>query len=211
LSRPAISSAAKASTTARGPSGAIGSAVTVGVGSARPATSPPRGAVGADADLTLTTAAFSLVFGQGRSDHASFVAGGVASVFFTDANTSCYHTTGDDVAVVDFAKLDQQIATGLALVTDLADADTPPVFDAEAPVTTFADAVTMHGVMSRAEPDFALFGDAAAETAGTFLTRLDEIVGAGEAAFDDAAAGALLGGSAQIVELLTTGDCTAHS
>ena len=55
------------------------------------------------------TAMFSLIFGQGRSDHAALVSAGVASVFFTDANNGCYHTVNDDITAVDFPKLEQQI------------------------------------------------------------------------------------------------------
>ena len=60
---------------------------------------------------TLDTVALSLLFGQGRSDHAVLVSAGVPSVFFSDATSGCYHTVEDDIDVVDFAKLDQQIAT----------------------------------------------------------------------------------------------------
>ena len=33
-------------------------------------------------------------------------------MFFTDATGPCYHTIDDEVAVVDFSKLEQEIATG---------------------------------------------------------------------------------------------------
>ncbi len=59
---------------------------------------------------TLDTVRLSLLFGQGRSDHANLVRAGVPSVFLTDANSGCYHTVKDDISAVDFAKLDQQIA-----------------------------------------------------------------------------------------------------
>ena len=49
------------------------------------------------------------IFGQGRSDHVNFINVGVPTVFFSDATGPCYHTDSDDVAVVDFDKLDQQI------------------------------------------------------------------------------------------------------
>ena len=60
-------------------------------------------------ESSLVTAMFSLIFGQGRSDHAALVSAGVASVFFTDANNGCYHTVNDDITAVDFPKLEQQI------------------------------------------------------------------------------------------------------
>ena len=86
---------------------------------------------------TLATTPLSLVFGQGRSDHANFVGAGVPSVFFTDANNGCYHTTRDDIAAVDFAKLEQQIATAVALADELVATDQPPVFVPDAPVATY--------------------------------------------------------------------------
>ena len=68
-----------------------------------------------------TIAIFSLVFGQGRSDHANFAAAGVPSVFFTDANNGCYHTVLDDIAHVDRDKFYLQIGAAESLVDDLAD------------------------------------------------------------------------------------------
>ena len=67
----------------------------------------------------LDYAIFSLVFGQGRSDHASLAAAGVPSVFFTDANNGCYHTVLDDIDHVDRDKFYLQIGAAEALVDDL--------------------------------------------------------------------------------------------
>jgi len=50
----------------------------------------------------------SAVLGQGRSDHANFLNKNVPSVFFTDSNNGCYHTTGDEVKNTDFEKLEKQ-------------------------------------------------------------------------------------------------------
>jgi Zn-dependent M28 family amino/carboxypeptidase len=47
----------------------------------------------------------SLLFGQGRSDHASFVDAGVPSVFLSDATSACYHTAPDDLEHLDLDKL----------------------------------------------------------------------------------------------------------
>ena len=58
----------------------------------------------------LGTRELSVVFGQGRSDHVNFVSAGVPTVFFSDATGPCYHTDSDDLAVVDYGKLDAQIA-----------------------------------------------------------------------------------------------------
>jgi hypothetical protein len=76
----------------------------------------------------LDTAILSTIFGQGRSDHATFQGAGVPSVFFTDATGPCYHTAQDEIGVVDFGKLDQQISTALDVTRQLAQTSTPPVY-----------------------------------------------------------------------------------
>ena len=79
---------------------------------------------------SLDSLMLSLLFGQGRSDHAVMVTAGVPSVFFTDANNGCYHRANDDIRNIDFAKFDEQIKTSTALAMALVATDTPPVLDA---------------------------------------------------------------------------------
>jgi hypothetical protein len=130
-------------------------------------------------------------------------------VFFTDANSACYHTSQDDVAVVDFDKLEQQILTAEALARDLVATDAVPSFDGDAPVATYDDAVSMRAVVSEAQPDFVLFPGYEAE-GEQFLADLEAMVDAGPEAFDDEAVGTLLGGSAALVDALTTGECDGY-
>lgn len=151
----------------------------------------------------------SLLFGQGRSDHAVFAAAGVPTVFFTDANSACYHTAQDDLAALDLDKLAQQIDMGEALSRDLVETDELPAFVADAPVATYSDAESMLAVVSRAEPDIGRFEPADQATVRQFLTDLTAMVDAGSEAFDEAAIGTLLGGSATLVELLSQGECDA--
>ncbi len=161
----------------------------------------------ATAASTLDTASFSLLFGQGRSDHANFASAGVPTVFFTDANSPCYHTTGDDLSIVDFDKLGQQIATAVALTSDLASTEDVPVFDAAAPLASFADAETMLAVLGMVEPDLGLYPDSVVSFYDGFVAELQSVVAEGDAQFDQADVTVLLGGSVQLVEALTTGDC----
>jgi hypothetical protein len=155
----------------------------------------------------LDYATFSIVFGQGRSDHATLAAAGVPSVFFTDANNGCYHTVSDDVAHVDREKLTLQAATAQALVDDLVTMPTPPTHVADAPLSTFDDAATLLDLVARAEPDFGrLPGDGPATTA-RFLVDLQAIVDAGPDAYDDAATGVVLGGAATLVNALAESEC----
>jgi hypothetical protein len=159
---------------------------------------------------TLNTVGLSLIFGQGRSDHASLVDGGVPAVFFTDANNGCYHTAQDDLAHLDTAKLEQQLATATELITDLSSTDTVPVFQADAPVAAFADAAGMLGIVSMAQPDFGILGAEQQAAAETYLADLTRIVGEGEAAFDDADVGVLLGGAAALVSALAEAPCDGY-
>lgn len=152
----------------------------------------------------------SLLFGQGRSDHAVFVGAGVPSVFFTDANSGCYHTSQDDLAALDLDKLAQQITIGEALARDQVGTDTPPTFDPDAPAATYDDAGSMLAVVTRAEPDVDLFPAEGQAAVRQFITDLEAIRDAGAEAFDDTSVGVLLGGSAQLVELLADSTCASH-
>jgi hypothetical protein len=159
---------------------------------------------------SLDTVTLSLLFGQGRSDHAVLAGAGVPVVFFTDANSGCYHTVKDDIDAIDFAKVDQQIATAEALSRDLVATDTPPEFDAAAPASTYEDAVEMLTIVEAAEPDYPLFDAAPQATVEQYLVDLQAIVDAGVEAFDDGATGTLLGGAVELVSALAEVDCDAH-
>jgi len=155
----------------------------------------------------LETLALSLLFGQGRSDHAVFADAGVPIVFFTDANTPCYHTSQDDLANLDFDKLGQQMLTAEALAQEMVATDDLPEYDPTAPPATYEDAISMLGVVSTGEADFDLFDPEAQAAAEQFLIDLNTMVDAGEAAFDDDAVSTLLGGSVAVVDALSTGTC----
>jgi len=156
---------------------------------------------------SLVTLSFSLLFGQGRSDHANFTAAGVSSVFFTDATSACYHTVHDETSVVDFPKLEQQVATAEALTRDLMNTDTPPVYDGKAPPATYADAVSMLYSVSHAEPDFDRFTPTDKAATEEFLKQLHTIVDAGAAKFTADSVGVLLAGSVGYVNAFSKGTC----
>jgi hypothetical protein len=156
----------------------------------------------------LQSLQLSVVFGQGRSDHANFVLDGVPSVFFTDANNGCYHTAQDDVLAVDFAKLDMQVLNGTELTRLLVVTDFPPVFDAAAPLTGYADAVSMLAVVERALPDLGLFPAEAAASTEQYYADLQAIVDAGPEGFNDEAVGIMLGGAVTLVSALTELPCS---
>jgi hypothetical protein len=131
----------------------------------------------------------------------------VPSVFFTDANNGCYHTTRDDLATIDLAKLDQQIATALASTDDLSTTDEVPVIVPDAPVAVYTDAVAILAVVETGRPDVGLLAPADQVAYEQHVAELQRIVGEGEAAFDDTDVGPLLGGPATLVAALANTDC----
>ena len=149
----------------------------------------------------------SLLFGQGRSDHASFVEAGVPSVFFSDATSACYHTAQDDLEHLDLDKLARQIDLGETVTRAVAGPGARPTFTANAPAVSFADAEAVLAFVQRAEADLDRYpGDAQADVE-QFLADLEAMVAGGEAAFDDDDTSALVTGTAALVELFTEGDC----
>lgn len=156
---------------------------------------------------TLTTVSFSLLFGQGRSDHAVLAGAGVPVVFFTDATDGCYHTVRDDLSNVDFAKLDQQIASGLELTRTLVETDMPPVFVADAPAVTFSDAAQLLLVVEAALADVPLLSEPAGAQVTLVAQGLRDVVESGPAAFGDAERGIVLSGAAELVQVLDDSEC----
>ena len=154
----------------------------------------------------LDYGAFSVIFGQGRSDHARFASAGVPVVFFTDANNGCYHTVKDDVEHVDFDKLAKQLATAAALIVDLLTSATPPVYDAGAPISDFNDAENLLAVMAAGIGDAELLDPLAAERTRLFLAELESIVAAGPDVYD-VSVGAVLAGAQRLVNDLANGPC----
>lgn len=162
-------------------------------------------AAGATAPVDLNL--LSLVFGQGRSDHANFFNASVPTVFFTDATGPCYHSTGDSFAVLDVDKLQAQRDIGVALVSDLADGVTNPTFDGTAPLVSFDDAVIIQSLLEQGLVDLDRFSAADAATLTAHEATLQTIVDAGAGAFTSASQTSLLLASLDLVRILTTGEC----
>lgn len=161
----------------------------------------------ATADSPLDTARLSLIFGQGRSDHAPFASARVPVVFFTDATNGCYHSVADDLDALDFAKLDLQIASATRLAVNLASTDTPPQFDSGVPIASFDDAVELLRLATTGAPDLALLSPEGSAESAEQQAALEQIVQAGPDAFDGAAINTVLVGAAQWVERLVNLPC----
>ena len=148
------------------------------------------------------------MFGQGRSDHVNFIGAGVPTVFFSDATGPCYHTDSDDLAVVDYGKLDAQIAIVHRTMQTLAATNVPPTFTPTGtPLATYADALVLRDAINALQADLALFPPATATQLVGFRAELDTIADAGPAAFDATAIGRLLSISLATVGFFTQGPC----
>lgn len=126
------------------------------------------------------TLPISYIFGQLRSDYASFVAVHVPTVFFSDSTNGCYHTTSDDVDVVDWTKLGKQGRIALRVTSALAETATPPTFVPPNPnLATFSDALTLREVFARAEPDLPLFSSTDRPVILGIRDTLEQVVAGG--------------------------------
>jgi hypothetical protein len=158
------------------------------------------------AGQSLDTRLFSAIFGQGRSDYANFLNVDVPSVFFTDSTGRCYHTNQDEPGIVDYGKLDEQIATSLAVTRELGDTTNPPTWT-ENPAVVYQDVVTFANVVDLAASDLSLFSAQDQQTVTTIKNREDAIRDEGPANFDQNDVNTLVGDALNAVNLLTRGDC----
>jgi hypothetical protein len=160
---------------------------------------------------TLQSLQLSRFLFQGRSDHANFAQAGVPAVMLSDSVGGCYHTAQDEADIVDFAKLEQQVAVGIALVGDLAATDTSLLPDPAVPEIVFADAVQLLMFAEQSEPDLALLSPQAAASVMEFASDLREVVNAGASAFDGAARAVVLNGVDGFVDALTQSECQSFA
>jgi Zn-dependent M28 family amino/carboxypeptidase len=156
---------------------------------------------------TLDAVQLSAIFGQGRSDYVPFLNASVPTVFFSDATGPCYHTAQDQVGVVDFAKLDQQIAIALHVTRDLSSLSTPPQFVSSTSIVTYDDALTLARVTERLWNDRDLFSAADRAIIANGRDAIHAIVTRGRVAFGSADVGTILGDAAAVVTVLTHGVC----
>ena len=148
----------------------------------------------------------SVIFGQGRSDHAPFVESGVPAVFFNDGTNGCYHTVLDDIEHLDDTKLARQVDIVTDLLAALVATDDPPTFDPDAPAVVYDDAVALLDMLEQGEDDLDLLGSATAR-AVAYLEALRVIVDQGPSEFDDVDIGILLAGAAELVDALANQEC----
>jgi hypothetical protein len=156
---------------------------------------------------SLGTRPISLVFGQERSDYVAFTNAGIPTVFFGDSTGGCYHTTSDEVSVVDFGKLERQTRIGYYVTRGLIDADERPPFVPDLPVATFADVVAIRDVFAAGLLDVDLFAPADQDTLVGFQSFLEGLVADGEPAFGLDDLGPFLAGTVSAANTLPTIAC----
>ena len=155
---------------------------------------------------SLDTHLFSAIFGQGRSDYANFLNVDVPSVFYTDSTGPCYHTNQDEPGIVDYGKLDQQIATALATTRELGNTTNPPAWTENDPVV-YQDVVTFAGVVDLAVTNIDRFSAQDQQTITNIQTRVDTIRDDGPDEFESNDVSTLIGDAVTAVNLLTRGSC----
>jgi hypothetical protein len=156
---------------------------------------------------TLDAVQLSSIFGENRSDYVNLIHVGVPTVFFSDATGPCYHTAQDQIGVVDFAKLDQQIGIALHVTRDLADTSTPPTFVGSTPLATYDDALALARVTERLWNDRDLFSTADRALIAIVHTAVQAMVARGRDAFTSTDVTTLLNNAAAVVTVLTHGVC----
>jgi len=106
----------------------------------------------------LDTRLLSVTFGQGRSDYLPIWSSAISIpiVFLSDATNACYHTSADDVDVVDFGKLARQSEIGFRLVLSLAESEQRPAIADFAAVDTYDDLLALSDLLTRTLADLDL-------------------------------------------------------
>lgn len=101
----------------------------------------------------LGTRQLTVTFGQARSDYQSFWSEDVPIVFFSDATNACYHSTSDDVDIVDFGKLSRQSEIGFRTVVALTEDVARPSFVPLVALDTYEDLLVLSAFLTRTLAD----------------------------------------------------------
>lgn len=150
----------------------------------------------------------SYLLGQERSDYKSFVDRRVPTVFFSDATGPCYHTVGDDLGIVNFAKLRAQARTAYRLVVDLAERPDRLPFAGRGPLpAVYADAAVLNEVFQTAQVDEALFLPSDRIAIAESRQRTAAIAARGAEQFTTDDMFAILGDAIQTISALTRIEC----
>lgn len=160
----------------------------------------------------LGTRQLSYIFGQERSDYANFVAGSVPTVFFSDSEVPCYHTTGDELHRVDWDKLRAQSRIAFRVAVALAESEERPTFVPPNPaLATYDDAVVLSEVFRLGRKDLALFRGPDQQRLLELDARMRTIVDEGPDAFDGEDVGATLTAAVQAIRMIGDLECSPRA
>jgi hypothetical protein len=157
----------------------------------------------------LAVGDFGAIFGQGRSDYAPFLAARVPILFFSDTTGGCYHTPGDDAAIVHVGKAVRTAWLVLRVVRALTEGLERPAFRDPLPLVTYADAVTLRAIFERSLCEAAASGlqpDDEAQVRA-WIGELDAVLARGPAAFSDVDLAAVGQMAVTAVSILTSLPC----
>jgi hypothetical protein len=130
----------------------------------------------------------------------------VPTVFFSDSTGGCYHTTQDEIGVVDFWKLRFQAKVGLDTVQALVNGPRIP-FVADTPLATYDDALALLPVVNKGLADEDMFTGTPHDQLLQFHDDVNRIVDEGRANFGDDDVITLLTDAANAIENTTTLAC----
>lgn len=182
---------------------------TFAIGTESGGTQLTQATANATAAQFLTVPRLHMLFGQDRSDHASFYPRGVPSVFFTDSTGGCYHTPDDDETVVDFDKLSEQGQIGFRLTVALAEALTRPTYMTGSSIS-FIDAFLISLQLTASLQDLALFAPQDQAEIVTLEQDIRNIVLAGPGAFNGLSEFLVLSAALTFVDALTNTACDGY-
>ena len=131
----------------------------------------------------LSTQRLSVNFGQGRSDYRPFWGRQVPIAFFSDATNACYHTTGDEIDVVNFRKLSRQAEIGFRLVVALAESEARPAYTPTPYLDSYDDLLVLSGFLTRALGDLDVIAPGYREDLVSLEALARQRVDAGPGAF----------------------------
>jgi hypothetical protein len=168
--------------------------------------------VAADLREGLVPRGLGAIFGQGRSDYQPFLDAGVPTLFLSDTTGGCYHTPGDDLAVVHIGKALRTAWIVYRIVQEIGFNPIRPTFSSPNALPTYRDAITLKGAFLDGLCDAEASGLTPADVTqvGGWIDQLDAILTAGPAAFDSADAITVGTSALDAVDLLTSLRCQAN-
>ncbi len=159
----------------------------------------------ATAASSLDELTLSPFLGGYRSDYAEFLPAQIPTLFFSDSTGPCYHTADDEVDIVDWGKLDRQVALATDLVDQMLDGDRP-TWTAPA-LVTWSDLLQISASINNSASAWGRYPAADQTTLAQIRDDLNGMVAAGEAAFTGATSSRFITDVRTVITIFTHGTC----